>query len=99
VGVVIAGYTRDVDTLWDLDFPVFSKGAKPQDAYGKWQIAGFYRRGSYIFADGDGVVSFSDCLAGQVCDLAEERAKREEEIRTALLAEDPRTVRERFGRW
>lgn len=99
VGVVIDGNTRDVDTIWDMDFPVFCRGTNPHDAYGKWQIVEYRVSASWLFADADGAIFIPSGTVGQVCELAEERAKRENEIRAALLTEDPKAVRERFGRW
>lgn len=71
VGVVIDGYSRDVDRINHIGLPLFCRGSQPQDAFGRWGILGFgetislhgiggsvlnVAQGDWIFADGDGVL-------------------------------------------
>ncbi len=41
VGCVLDGYTRDVDAINKMDFPVWGEGAHVADAFGKWQITDY----------------------------------------------------------
>ena len=114
VGAVIDGYSRDVRILEEDRFPVFCRGAQPQDAYGRWQIVAYQEPisltgpegrvlvhpGDFIFGDPDGVIVIPHRLGENVCSLAEKRLEREDQVRRELLAtEDVEDLYQRIGRW
>ena len=113
-GVVIDGYTRDVGKIRAMDFPLFARGSQPQDAYGKWgllrhglaiqfETTGGNRiivePGDWIFADADGVLEIPRAMVEEVCEKAERRMEKENEIRQELQTHSLREVYERLGRW
>lgn len=110
VGVVIEGHTRDATRLRTMGWPVFCQGAKPQDAWGRWQIEDwncaiwlgpnvFVNPKDWVFADDDGVLVIPERLVVDVCVAAEKRAKQERRIRRALRKHPPEEVYRSFGRW
>ncbi len=114
VGCVIDGYTRDVRQIEQMGFPLFSRGATPQDAIGDWGVT-HYRAplslpgtaglvcvcpGDLVFADQDGVLVIPSSMVGVVLAAAELRAATETLIRTAIRAgEPPEDVFGRLGKW
>ena len=115
VGGVIDGYTRDVSLIDAMEFPLFAKGVQPVDAYGRWFLTRYtgcvrlpghggsrivVNPGDLIFADRDGVLLIPQRLAADILEAAEKRAKREDNIREAILAGDsPADIYQRLGRW
>lgn len=114
VGAVIDGYTRDARIIEEDRFPVFCKGTQPTDAYGRWQIVAFQqtvylpgpegavrvRPGDFLFGDPDGVLVIPHELGERVCELAEARVTRENQVRRELVAaDDIQALYDKIGRW
>jgi regulator of RNase E activity RraA len=113
-GVVIDGNTRDVRRLEAADFVTFCRGVQPIDAYGRWQITEYQTTvsirgiqgyvkvspGDYVFADPDGVLFIPEQLGEQVCELAEIRLTKEDQIRNSIeSASSIQDLYDRIGRW
>lgn len=114
-GVIIDGYTRDLQRIDQMHFSLFARGRQPMDAYGWWYLAGHsasivlsarggqnivVEPGDMIFADRDGVLVIPQRLATDVLVAAEKRAKAEDDIRAAINAgESPMDIYRRLGRW
>ena len=113
VGAVIDGFTRDVRLLERDGFPVFCRGAQPIDAFGRWQIVetqcpvwmpGLEGRvpvepNDWIFADADGAMVVPQEHVEAVCELAEARARQEEQVRSRVAGGDPERLYHELGRW
>ncbi len=115
IGIVIDGYTRDLQRIDRMGFPLFARGRQSMDAYGWWYLGGHSESigiathdgrdfvvdpGDLLFADRDGVLVIPQRLAADVLEAAEKRAKREDNIRQAILAgEKPMEIYRRLGRW
>ncbi len=114
VGAVVDGFTRDARILEEDRFPVFCRGTQPIDAFGRWQIVEYQvpialdgvegpvpvRPGDLVFGDADGVMIVPQALAERVCERAEERLAREDEVRTRVAGDgDVLAMYEEIGRW
>jgi len=111
-GIVIDGYTRDIDAIDEAGVPLFARGARPVDAYGRWALV---EKGKaltlseagvsifpddLVFADGDGVLIIPHDRVADVLDPAERRAANEDAIRAAIRAGEPiKDIYRRLGRW
>lgn len=94
-GIVLDGALRDVDEVDRLDVPVFAKGSTPRTARGRFhEVAGgtevlvgglAVSAGTFVLADGSGVVFVPEAEISRVLSLAEEIAGRE-----ARMAEELR---------
>ncbi len=113
-GCVIDGYTRDVERIEGMAFPLFARGATPQDALSDWGIVEWgcplslpgtagavqVQPGDIMFADRDGVMVIPHGMAWGVLEAAEARARNEQEIIRAIKAgESALAVHERLGKW
>jgi regulator of RNase E activity RraA len=114
VGAVVDGFTRDARILEEDRFPVFCRGAQPIDAFGRWQLVAYQvpvwldglegrvpvHPGDYVFGDPDGVLVIPEALAERVCDAAEARLVREDEVRARLVGgTDVMELYGEIGRW
>lgn len=114
VGAVIDGFTRDARILEEDRFPVFCRGTQPIDAFGQWQIVAYQdpvmldgiqgpvpvHPGDCVFGDPDGVIVIPQALAEQVCNAAEARLAREDDVRFRLASDvDVMTLYQEIGRW
>lgn len=95
-GAVVDGYTRDVEQLRELGFPLCCKGTNVVNGFGSgWQIADFncsvqmpgvlgtpveVRPGDWVIGDEDGVVVVPVELLDDVVDHATKRLEREEDL-------------------
>ena len=94
VGVIIPGYTRDIELIERIGLPVFCYGTNPIDAYGKWQITEYkipikigdvtINQSDIIFADGSGILVIRNTDKLRVLELAEKRLKNENRMRDVL---------------
>ena len=103
IGCFMDGYTRDADIIEQMDFPVWGKGTRPEDAYGQWQISsyqcpvdlhlpnrfGTISPGDWVFADGDGVIVVPADALEETIKYALARAANEDQIREALKTNTP----------
>ena len=94
VGAVIDGPIRDMALLQRDRFQVFCNDIHPVSALYEWQITNWQvpikLRGvqgyitvypnDYIFGDSDGIIVIPSNMVIEVCELAEERAKKEQEV-------------------
>ncbi|RMB04783.1 RraA family protein [Eilatimonas milleporae] len=114
VGVVTDGFTRDISILEEDAFPVYARGVKPVDAFGRWQIVEFecpvtldgaegdvdVFPGDGVFADRDSVMILPRDLIADILEKAEARLAREEDVRRELKnTDDIMALYERIGRW
>lgn len=108
IAAVLAGCTRDARRIGALGFPVFCEGSRSEDAYEEWSVKRTRRTSiwgcsvtdrDWVFADVDGVLIIPQDKAEEICEAAEARGMREEEIRRELKRGDPREVYRRLGRW
>lgn len=114
VGAVVDGPIRDVALLKDDEFNIYSDGATPIDAYGKWQIVDyecdvimngidgdvFVRSGDYIYGDDDGVMVIKQEYIDDAIMYARKRADREDVIRKKVgKCVDVLELNDRIGRW
>jgi 4-hydroxy-4-methyl-2-oxoglutarate aldolase len=93
-GAVTDGYIRDARRIMDIGFPVFAAGMRPVDSRGRSVVLDYdvpvvcagvqVRSGDIIFGDIDGVVVIPHEVADETVARALEKARREDESRTAL---------------
>ena len=98
-GVVIDGCCRDLDEIESLELPVFSRGAVPSTARGRYQQTALnevisvdgirVRPGDYVVADGSGVVFVPRDRADDIISAAEEIAGREAVLAKRLTSGEP----------
>ena len=108
------GFTRDISILEEDAFPVYARGVKPVDAFGRWQIVEFecpvtldgaegdvdVFPGDGVFADRDSVMILPRDLIADILEKAEARLAREEDVRRELKnTDDIMALYERIGRW
>lgn len=104
-GIVADTFTRDVAGIRELGFPAFFAGIHAADSLGRIDVreiggeitcAGVsVREGDYVLADLDGVVVIPAERIEEAITAAEEKARREGDVRALL--EEGRTVREVFN--
>jgi 4-hydroxy-4-methyl-2-oxoglutarate aldolase len=93
-GIVIDGYTRDIEGIVSLGFPTFVAGIHAADALGRVDVVEFGGRitsgdvvvddGDLILGGSDGVVVIPDAIADEVVTLAEEKVRGENTVRLKL---------------
>ena len=104
-GVVVDGYTRDLDSIIGSGFPLYGRGTQPIDAFGQWAITAFgvsdmklkandrnwvtVSHGDIVFADGDGVLAMPTHVASEAVERAQERASKEAGINAAIVRGEP----------
>jgi regulator of RNase E activity RraA len=107
VGTVIDGYTRDVEGIESLGFPVFCTGVSAADALGRSDVVEYggpivsgdvtVNAGDLVIGDRDGVVVVPLEVANDVVTRAEEKVNGENLVRKKL--EDGMSVTEVFHRY
>ena len=95
-GMVMDGYHRDTRKILDLEFPVFSTGARPVDVAGRAQAVDFgrpvvcggvlVRPGDVVFAEIDGIVVIPQEVADETVRQAFEKVAKEDRAREDLRA-------------
>lgn len=95
-GAVIDGYIRDVAPIRHLGFPVFARGTRPTDSFGRLsirdtdvpvRIAGVrVDPGDLVVADEDGVTVVPRRLAVEVARQSQEKANTENHARDLLMS-------------
>lgn len=93
-GAVIDGYTRDLEAIAKLEFPLFARGCSPLDSKGRTDVievggaircGGVHvRSGDYVFGDRDGVVVIPAAAVDEVLAAAFRKVSQESEMRVAL---------------
>jgi regulator of RNase E activity RraA len=93
-GVIVDGALRDVDEIEDLNVPVFARCATPRSARGRYRevatnvpvtVGGLrVEPGTWVVADGSGVVFIPRETAAKVLPVAEDIADRESRMASAL---------------
>jgi 4-hydroxy-4-methyl-2-oxoglutarate aldolase len=93
-GIVIDGYTRDIDGIMKLGFPTFVSGVHAADALGRIEVVEYgcqidagdvvVNDGDLVLGGSDGVVVIPVAVAEQVVALAEEKVRGEETVRVKL---------------
>ncbi len=93
-GVVIDGYHRDTRKVLELDFPIFSTGARPLDisgraeaiSYGRPVVCGGVRveQGDVIFAEVDGIAVLPAAVVDEAVSLAFAKVAAEDRARGDL---------------
>jgi 4-hydroxy-4-methyl-2-oxoglutarate aldolase len=93
-GIVLDGYTRDVEGIVQIGFPTFCTGIHCADGLGRVEVVehgGEITSGSVLVRDGDllvgafdGVVVVPSEVAGEVVTLAEEKLRGESMVRRKL---------------
>lgn len=93
-GAVIDGYTRDVKRIIEMKFPVFAKGVKPVNSYGRSLVINYnvpvecggvlVDPGEIVFGDIDGVVVIPREVETQVIETALEKVSGEDKTREEL---------------
>lgn len=107
VGIVVDGYTRDVNGIEELGFPVFCCGVSAADALGRSDVVEYggsivsgdvkVAAGDLIIGDTDGVVVLPREVADDVLTRAEEKVHGENFARKKL--EEGMSVTEVFQRY
>ncbi len=93
-GAVIDGYTRDVKRIVKMKFPVFARGVKPVNSYGRSVVINYnvplecggvlVNPGEIVFGDIDGVVVIPRAVESQVVEKALEKVGAENKTREEL---------------
>jgi 4-hydroxy-4-methyl-2-oxoglutarate aldolase len=93
-GVIIDGYTRDTQAIIAMGFPVFCRGIHPADSLGRLDVSGHdvpvvcggvaVRPGDLVLGDYDGIVVAPREVAERAIELAEEKVRGENLVRTKL---------------
>ena len=93
-GIVVDGYTRDVEGIVGIGFPTFCAGILPADGLGRVEVTehgGEIMSGGVVVSDGDLVVGSFDGVvvvplpvAEEVVTLAEEKLHGENVVRTKI---------------
>jgi regulator of RNase E activity RraA len=107
-GCVLDGGCRDVRFIRDEGFPVFCRFVTPEDSTWRWQLEAtqvpitigsvVVEPGDWVVGDEDGVVVVPSAIAEDVLREAEEKARKESEIRAAVRdGVTPLEAYERFG--
>jgi regulator of RNase E activity RraA len=94
VGAVIDAYSRDVEEIVELNFPVFARGTHPSDSLGRAQAVSSdvaitcggvqVSAGDLIVADADGVVVVPAAQLDDVLQKAEQKASAEGVVKAGL---------------
>jgi regulator of RNase E activity RraA len=107
-GCVLDGGCRDVRSIVELGFPVFSAHVTPEDSTGRWELEAtqvpvsvgdvLIEPGDWVVGDDDGVVVVPGAMAESVLAEAEEKAATESKIRDAVRdGMPPLEAYERYG--
>jgi 4-hydroxy-4-methyl-2-oxoglutarate aldolase len=93
-GIVIDGYTRDIDGIVALAFPTFVAGIHAADALGRAEVVEYGGRitsgdvavddGDLVLGASDGVVVVPVAVAEKVVGLAEEKVQGEDAVKLKL---------------
>jgi regulator of RNase E activity RraA len=93
-GVVIDGYTRDSNTIMEMNFPVFCRGIHPADSLGRLDVLAHnvpivcgdvaVHAGDLVLADHDGIVVVPSAMAVNALEAAEEKVRGENMVRQKL---------------
>jgi 4-hydroxy-4-methyl-2-oxoglutarate aldolase len=93
-GIVIDGYTRDIDGIVELGFPTFVSGIHAADALGRIEVVEYgcqidagdvvVNDGDLVLGASDGVVVIPSDIAEQVVQLAGEKVRGEDTVRVKL---------------
>lgn len=93
-GAVVDGGVRDVRHILEQDFPVFTRYRTPTDAPPRWRCVEWdvsiqigsveINPGDVLVGDVDGVVCVPRDIAEPVLETAEETARQEDDVRTAV---------------
>jgi len=93
-GIVIDGFTRDVQGILESGFPVFCRGTSPADSRGRLDVIDvdvpikcgdvMVNPGDYIFGDADGVVVIPKDALEEVLRKAIEKVEQESTMREEL---------------
>jgi regulator of RNase E activity RraA len=94
VGAVIDAYSRDIEEILELNFPVYARGAHPSDSLGRAQAVDSdipitcggiqVSTGDLIVADADGVVIVPAAQLADVLEEAERKASAEGVVKAGL---------------
>ncbi len=109
-GYVVDGGCRDVSSVVEMGFPTFCRYHTPFDIVGRWRVDEMGGRirigevsivmGDYVIADRDGVVIIPGDIAEEVIGAAEEAARTENHMRSAILdGMNPRDAYLKFGKF
>jgi regulator of RNase E activity RraA/CMP-N-acetylneuraminic acid synthetase len=95
IGAIIGGKTRDTKEVADLDFPVFSTGAKCKDVRKRATLESINKKividnveiypNDLIFADNDGIVIIPKKYEEEVINRAFETIKKEKDILSDIV--------------
>jgi 4-hydroxy-4-methyl-2-oxoglutarate aldolase len=95
-GTVIDGFHRDTRKLLDLNYPLFSTGARPFDSAGRATVSGYgrpvvcggvlVRPNDIVFAEVDGIAVIPHEVADETVARAFEKASTEDRCRDDLRA-------------
>ncbi|MBB6735735.1 RraA family protein [Cohnella sp. CBP 2801] len=107
IGAIVDGLVRDTKKIAELGFPVYAAGVKPVDSRGRGMVVDYdcpieaggvaVAPGDVVFADCDGVAVIPATAFEQTVMLALEKAERENNTRTELLA--GKLLREVFAKY
>lgn len=109
-GAILQGWTRDIDRIESLGFPIWAKGVQPQDSSDRWGITTFQERivignifitpNDYIFADRDAVLIIRERLVSHVLKLLPAKLDYEERLREAISeGKSAQEIHIGLGRW
>jgi 4-hydroxy-4-methyl-2-oxoglutarate aldolase len=106
-GIVIDGYTRDTAAIAEMGFPTFCRGVHPADSLGRLDVVAYnvpiqcggvaVNPRDLVLADGDGIVVIPQAVALRAIELAEEKVRGENLVRTKLA--EGMSVTEAFQRY
>jgi 4-hydroxy-4-methyl-2-oxoglutarate aldolase len=95
-GVITDGNIRDSDKIVELQFPVFSRSARPSDVRGRMRVEASHvpvviggvtiHPGELVIADDDGIVVIPAEHEDTIVSYARERARAESTVLQELLA-------------
>lgn len=107
-GAVLDGGARDIASVLEQDFPVFTRYRTPLDSPPRWRITGWdvtvsigeveVQPGDVLVGDADGVVRVPRDVSEEVLERAEQTVNDEDAVRAAILeGVDPLAAYERHG--
>lgn len=94
-GAVVDAYSRDVNPIIRMQFPVFATGIRPTDSLGRIDVVDYrvpvrcggvlVNPGDIVFADYDGVVVLPQTVWREAVERALEKARGENRVRDELV--------------